>query len=263
MATGLAAWRAQGLDGGLGGLQAGGDDVLGRSGRTAGDQGDSAGGGLGLHHHDRNITGGRAVGTVQDAAGNHHVEGGPLQLGMGREGHPGAVDVAHPGGADRAGERQSGQHGRGAGRVDRDHVVQRVRVEGQDGADHLDLVAQPFGERRPQRAVDQPAGEDRVLGRAAFAAEERAGNATGGVHPLFHVDGEREEIQLLFRVLGRGGGGQHHGVAQVGDGSTRGLAGQPTGLEPDLAGAGGTVVDRGGGGNGSGKFVRVRQGRLL
>src|SRR3712207_7796036 len=50
--------------------------------------------------------------------------------------------------------------------------------------DDLDLVAQALDERRAQRAVDEAAGEDRLRRRAALAAEERAGDAPGGVHPL-------------------------------------------------------------------------------
>ena len=57
------------------------------------------------------------------------------------------------------------------------HVVEVVGVERHDRDDDLDLVAQALDEGRAQRAVDQPAGEDGVLARAALAAEERAGDA--------------------------------------------------------------------------------------
>ena len=117
----LVLGPAQLADGRLGGLQPAGHDLLGRLRRAAGDQRDRVLGRLGLDHHDRDV----AVG--QDPAGDDHVEGGPLELLVGREGDPGAVDVRHPGGPDRAGERQAGQLGGQRRGVDGDHVV-RVRT---------------------------------------------------------------------------------------------------------------------------------------
>src|SRR5262249_51454296 len=81
--------------------------------------------------------------------------------------------------------------------------------------DHLDLVAQALHEAGPQRAVDQPAGEDRVLAGPALAAEERAGDAARGVHPLLDVDREREEVELALGLPARRRGGQHHRVAEL------------------------------------------------
>ena len=134
-------------------------------------------------------------------------------------------------------------------RVDRDDVVQVVGVERHDGDDDLDLVAQALDEGRAQRAVDQPAGEDRVGRRAALAAEERAGDAARGVHPLLDVDRQREEVELVLRVLAGGRRRQQHRVVvEVGDGRAGGLLGEPPGLEPDRAGAEAAVVDDGFGG---------------
>ena len=150
--------------------------------------------------------------------------------------------------ADRPGERQPGElGGRGRG-VDRDDVVGVLRVQRHHRDDDLDLVAQAVDERRAQRPVDQPAGEDRVGARAALAAEERAGDPARGVHALLDVDRQREEVEVLLGVLRRRGGRQQHGlVVEVGDDGAGGLAGQPPGLEPDGAGAEAPVVDHGGG----------------
>ena len=105
-------------------------------------------------------------------------------------------------------------------------------------------LRRPLHERRPQRPVDQPAGEDRVLGRPALPAEERAGDPARRVHPLLHVHGEREEVEPFLGVLGRGGRGQHHGlVVEVDDGGAGGEPGQPAGLEPDRMSAECAVVD--------------------
>jgi hypothetical protein len=182
--------------------------------------------------------------SAQHPAGHDHVEDGALELLVGREADPLAVDQADAHAADRAGERQAGQLGRGGGRVDRDHVVEVLRVQRHHGAHDLDLVAQALGEGRAQRAVDQTAGQDRVLGRTALAPEERAGNAPGGVHTLLDVHGQREEVQLVLGVLGVGGGRENHRlVVQVGHGRAGGLSRQPTGLEGHLAGAEAPVVD--------------------
>ena len=108
-------------------------------------------------------------------------------------------------------------------------------------------LRRPDDERRAQRAVDQTAGQDRVGGRPALAAEERAGDASRGVHPLFDVDGQREEVEMIFGGLAGGGRRQQHGlVVEVGDDGAGGLLGQPTGLETDGAGAEAPVVDDGG-----------------
>ena len=128
------------------------------------------------------------------------------------------------------------------------HVVGVVGVERHHGDDDLDLVAQALDEGRAQRPVDEPAGEDGVLAGAALAAEERAGDAARGVHALLDVDGQREEVEALARVLaGRGGRQQHGVVVEVGDDRSGGLLGQPAGLEADGAGAEPAVVDDGDG----------------
>ena len=83
---------------------------------------------------------------------------------------------------------------RGRGAVDDEHVVRVDQVGAEDGADDVDLVAEPVGEARAQRAVDEAAGQDGLVARLALTTEERAGDAPGGVHALFDVDGEREEV---------------------------------------------------------------------
>ena len=112
---------AQRLDEGLGGLEALGHDLLGRGGGATGDQLDRLLGGLGLDHHDRDVA------VREDAAGHDHVEDGVLELGVGREADPLAVDQGDAGAADRAGERQAGELGGRRGAVDREHVVEVLR----------------------------------------------------------------------------------------------------------------------------------------
>ena len=106
-------------------------------------------------------------------------------------------------------------------------------------------LRRPVDERRAQRTVDQPAGEDRVRRRAALAAEERAGDAARGVHALLDVDRQREEVEAApWAACRRRGGGQQHGlVVEVGDDGAGGLPGEAPGLEPDGAGAEAPVVE--------------------
>ena len=63
------------------------------------------------------------------------------------------------------------------GAVDGEHVVGVHQVGGEDGAHDVDLVAEAVGEARAQRAVDQAAGEDGLVGGLALTTEERAGDA--------------------------------------------------------------------------------------
>ena len=181
------------------------------------------------------------------ATRDDHVEHGALELLDGRERDPLAVDQRDAHAADGTGERQPGDLGGRRRGVDRQHVVQILGIQAQDGDDDLDLVAQTRDERRAQRPVDQTAGQDRVGGGTALAAEERAGDATRGVHPLFDVDRQREEVEVVLGGLAGGGRRQQHGlVVEVGDDGAGGLLGQPAGLEADGAGAEAPVVDDGG-----------------
>ncbi len=108
----------------------------------------------------------------------------------------------------------------------------RVHLVGaEDGADDVDLVAEALGERRPERPVDEPAGEDRLIGRPALPAEERARDLARGVHALLDVDGEGEEVGPLPDLAGCGRRDEDHGVPEAGDDGAVGLAGKFSCLE--------------------------------
>src|SRR5699024_8335975 len=88
--------------------------------------------------------------------------------------------------------------------------------------------------------------QDRLTARTPNTAEERAGNLAGGVLALLQVHGEREEVEVVLRVLASRGRAQDDGVVvPVGHGRPGGLLGDPASLEPDGAGAEGAVVDDG------------------
>ena len=88
------------------------------------------------------------------------------------EGNPLAIDESYADAADRPREGKPSDLGRRRCRIDRENVVQVIGVERQHGDDDLDLVAQTLNEGRTQGTIDEPAGEDRVLGRTALATEE-------------------------------------------------------------------------------------------
>ena len=165
-------------------------------------------------------------------AGDHEVEIGVLGLVEGRvDEELAGLDVAadaHAG--ERALERDAGGHERRRGAHDRDDVGLVDLVGREDRRDDLDLVAEPVGERRADRAVDHARGQRGLLGRARLALDEAAGELARGVHALLEVDREREEVQVLG-LLRRGGGDEHHRVALADDDGAAGLLGQLAGLE--------------------------------
>jgi len=232
---------AQRLDEGLARLEARGHHLLGGGDHALVlDEGPGALGRLGLDHHDRDVA------VLDHAAGHDHLEDRALHLGVPREGDPLTVDERHAHATDRPGEGQTRQLRGDGGGVDREDVVVVVGVQGEDGDDHLDLVAQALRERRTQRAVDEPAGEDRLGAGTALAAEERAGDPPRRVHPLLDVHCEGEEVELVLGLLaGRGGREQHRVLVEVGDGGAGGLASEAPGLEADGTGAEAAVVDDG------------------
>ena len=229
------------LDERLGGFQATGDDFLVRLGLAlVVDEVPGVLAGTSLDHGDGDVT------VLDDTARDHDLEDGAFTLFPSREGDPLAVDEGQTHAGDRAFERQAGDHGGSGCGVQRDHIVSILRVDGEDGLNDLHLVAQGVREQRAQRTVDDTAGEDGLGARATFAAEEGAGDLARGVHLLFHVDGQREEVIVLLRAGTGGGGGQDHGVVvEIGGDCAVRLLGETTGFEAQRALAERAVIDNG------------------
>ena len=103
------------------------------------------------------------------------------------------------------------------------HVVGVDEVGRQHGGHDVGLAAESVAERRAQRPVDEAARQRRLLGGTALTAEERAGDASNGVHPLLDVDGQREEVDALTQPPAGGCGGENLGAA---DGRHDGAVGQ-------------------------------------
>ena len=68
------------------------------------------------------------------------------------------------------------------------------------------------------------------LGRARLALDEAARNLAGGVHALFELDREREEVEARTRV-GAVGGPEDHGVAVTDRDGPAGKHGHLAGLD--------------------------------
>ena len=176
------------------------------------------------------------VAVFDDTAGNHDFEHGALTLAPTREGNPLAINQRQTHTGDRAFERQTGNHGGSGSSVQSDNIVGIVRVDGEHGFHNLHFVAQRVREQRAQRTVDDTASQNRLGARTAFTAEERARNLAGGVHLLFHVHGQREEVVVLLRAGTGGGGRQNHRIiVKIGGDGTIRLLGETTGLEAQRA----------------------------
>jgi len=145
-----------------------------------------------------------------------------------------AVDLPDANSAHRPHERERGEHQRRRRAVDAQNVVRRSEIRGQNGADHLHLVAKALRPERPNRPVDHPCGEDGTLGRAPLPLEKAARDLAGGVHPLLDVDREREEVCALARFHTALGRGEHHRVACADDDCAVRLLREVAGFEADL-----------------------------
>ena len=116
-----------------------------------------------------------------------------------------------------------------------DDVGVVLHVVRQHGDDDLHLVLEAFDEQRADRPVDEAGGQRLLLGGPAFTLEEAAGDLAGGVGLLLVVHGQREEVDAGLRGLRGDDGGEHAGLAILGEDGGVGLAGHAPGLELQLA----------------------------
>ncbi len=179
--------------------------------------------GLGFHHQHGSF-----------GARHDQIQLGVGQLGLARVQHVFAIDITHAGCADRAVERDAGDGQRGRGGDHGGDVGLHLGVQAQHVNHHLHFIEEAFREQRADGTVDQTAGQGLQLAGAAFTLEEAARDLAGGIGLLDVVDRQREEV-LARLGLGLGHhGGQHHGVFDVDDHGTAGLAGDLAGFHGDL-----------------------------
>ena len=148
-----------------------------------------------------------------------------------------AVDATNAQRADRAAEGNVGDHQRGRGAIDREHIRIVLAIGGEERGDDLRVVEVALGEERAQRAIRHAAGEDFLFRRTAFALEVAAGNLTDCGRALPVLDGEGEEV-LAFFDFGRGDRGDDDKGIGVADGDRAvGEVGELTGFDDDGVGA--------------------------
>ena len=112
-------------------------------------------------------------------------------------------------GGDRFVERNVAERERRAGGADAQHVGVEFGIDREHGRDDLHVVAEAVGKERADRPVDLTRAEHGVFGRTPFALDVAAGNFAGGVHLLFEIAGEGEEVDAFARFLGGGDGAEH------------------------------------------------------
>ena len=145
--------------------------------------GDAAG--AGLDHQDRLL-----------GAGDDQVELELLERLLVGVDDEVAVELADPDRADVLGDRDLGDRQCRGGAVHREDVVGVDVVHRHRLADQLGLVVPALREQGPDRAVDHPRGQRRLLAGAALASEERAGDLARGVLPLLDVHGQGQEVHV-------------------------------------------------------------------
>ena len=103
--------------------------------------------------------------------------------------------------------------------------------------DDLRFVQEPFGEQRPDRPVDQPAGENFFFRGTPLAFDEAARNLAGGVSVFAIIDGERKEPGSRFGLFGHASGDEDDRVPGANDYGAVRLFGHLARFQGDLAAA--------------------------
>ncbi len=158
--------------------------------------------------------------------GRHHEV--QIALGLNIEGRVDdelPVDAADADCGDGAQERYCGQVQSGSGGVQGNDVWVVSPVGTQYEGLHQDFPAQCLREKRAERAVDQPTAEDFLVARSSFPLEKTAWHLAAGIHPLAVVHHEREIVFAHHVILCLNGGGEHDGLAVLGQHGAIGLPG--------------------------------------
>ena len=178
----------------------------------------------GLHHHDSVL-----------GAGHGQVEAALLPILHAGVQNVLPVHIAHGHGTGGAHEGGFGD-GQGDGGAQHGHDVGlHVLVHGQAGGDDLHVVVEALGEQGPQGPVDEPIGQNGLLGGTALPLDEAAGDLAHGVKLLFEFNGQGQKIHAVPGGLGHGGADQHRGAAAAHQAGTARLFGILAGLDDELA----------------------------
>ena len=156
--------------------------------------------GAGLNHHDGIV-----------GASDGEVQSRDFALLFGRVDDKLIVDAADAHARNRSHERDVGD-GQGARCANHGGELRRVvLLDGENGRDDLDVVAEALREQRADRAVNQTCAEDGVARRTSLALDKASRDLACRIHLLFVVNRQREEVDAFAR-LSRGRGRHEHGA---------------------------------------------------
>ena len=145
----------------------------------------------GFHHDDAAF-----------GARDHDVDLGFARFRVCRIGDAAPVDQAHAHATQDVSERniRDGQRGAGADHGQRRRIL--LGIGRQHHGNDLRLVGIAFGEQRPDRPVNQAAGQDFFFRGPAFAFNESAWKLSGGisVFTIIHREREKGGVRLGFFV---------------------------------------------------------------
>ena len=219
----------------LGGLETLGDCFF--IGRTiaVGDETQTLGGRTRLNHRDVDVA------TVVATTGYDEFEHGLGQVFLGGEGDPLTLLQGKTNSPYGTHEWDRADHESSRGAVERQNVERVLLVDRQRRDNDVSLVAITILEGRAEGTVDETADQSRLLGRTSFPTEEGSRDLSDGVHPLFKVDGEREEVDAFPRSSVGCSGYQHFGTAQSGYHGAIGLTGEFAGAKDEVFAANGAA----------------------
>lgn len=167
------------------------------------------------------------------STGNNQIQTAFFQLVGRRVQHVLIVDVTYARCADWAVERNTGQ-AQGRGSTDhRNDVRVHLRVNGNHGRDHLNFVQEAVREQWTDRTVNQTGSQGLAFARTAFATEEAARDAAGGVGTLLVVNGQREEALARLGFFLANDGNEYSGVIHAHHNGGGGLTSHHTGFDGD------------------------------
>ena len=124
-----------------------------------------------------------------------------------------AVDHTDLGHCTRTVKRNIGNAGCDRGTQHRNNLRVAVRIYGHYHIVQGNVVAVILREQRTHRAVDDTAGQDRMLTCLSLSFIESARDLSYGIHFLFVFYTQREEINPVSRFVGRCSGRQDYRVA--------------------------------------------------
>ena len=165
--------------------------------------------GTSLNHHYR-ITG----------PGNSQVQVGSLTLLHSRVDDKLTINTAYPDTSYRAKERNI-RNSQGTGSTNHSSNLRCIVVlYGKDGSHNLHIVSIALREQRTDRTVNQAAAQNSRLARTSLSLYKTARNLADSVHLLLIVNGQREEVNALARLLRSGSSNQNNGLTITNQSST-------------------------------------------